>query len=134
MAIFPKINEPFKLTLVIANPTEEPWHFSTKDLKVYSNIKNLEILKPERVVAEARKEFSGDEYKISQEQAKALAPYVEHKMQNLRDSLLKTGDIPPKGKTKGVIFIDVPQGTELLTIEVKAPGELHQFSFKIIEL
>jgi len=133
-SMFSEMKDPVKLTLIIENPTEEPWPFSMKDLKVYSESKDLEILGPERIVTEARKKFSREEYKINKEQAKALAPYVEHKMQNLRDSLLKTGIIPPGGKIKGLIYIEVPQGTEMLTIEVAAPGEAHKLSFKVIEL
>lgn len=133
-SMFSDIRDPVKLTLIIENPTEESWPFSIKDLKVHSNVKDPEILGPERIVAEARKEFSREHYKINKEQAKALAPYVEHKMQKLRESLLKTGNIPPKGKITGLIFIEVPKGTEMLTIEVTAPGELHRFSFKVIEL
>ena len=133
-SMFSQINEPVKFTLFIQNPTERPWAFSINQLKAYSNGKDLKILGPEKIVAEARKEFSREEYKINKEQAKALAPYVEQKMQTLRDNLLKTENIPPKGKIKGLIYIDIPKGSEMLTIEVKAPGETHKFSFKIIEL
>ena len=133
-SMFSEMKDPVRFTLIIENSTEEPWHFSMKDLKVYSESKDLEIIGPEMIVAEARKKFSREEYKINKEQAKALAPYVENKMQNLQDSLLKTGIIPPGRKIKGFIYVEVPQGTEMLTIEVIAPGEVHKFSFKVIEL
>lgn len=133
-SLFPKAEEPVKFTLMIENTTGESWPFAMTDLKVYSEKQSLEILSPKKIVAEARKKYSMEEYKINREQAKALAPYVENKMQDLRDSLLKSGNIPPGGRAGGLIFIDVPQGTRTLTIEVAAPGELHKFRFDVIEL
>ena len=132
--MFTELKAPVEFTLVLVNPTEKPWQFLIKDVKAYSGNTDLEILGSEKIIAEARKEFSEKEYKISPKDKKALAPYIEDKMQILRNRLLKPGTIPPGGKIMGLIAITVPKGTETLTVEVNSPGESNKFNFNVMEI
>jgi len=70
---------------------------------------------------------------LNKEQQKALAPYLEDKMQRLREKILKTQIIAPKDRAMGLIYVRVPAGTEKLTIEVTLPKEKHTFDFHVIE-
>jgi hypothetical protein len=133
-SLFPKAKEPVKLTLILSNPTDQTWSFSLSDIKARSKEKEPKILEAERVIENARKKFSQEKSKLSREQAKALTPYIEHKMQELRDSLVKAQDIPPGRKVTGVLFIEVPRGAETLILEVTAPKEIHKFSFQVIDM
>jgi hypothetical protein len=132
--LFTELDAPLKFNLGIVNPTEKQMRFSIKDMRAYSGDAELEILEPEKIIDEARKEFSDGDYKLSQEERKALVPYVEEKMRMLRDSLLKSETIPPGGRVSGLIAIRVPLGTDRLTFEVTAHGEFHIFNFQVIEL
>ena len=103
-------------------------------MKAYSGTKVLELLKPEKIIDEVRKEYSKENLDLNKEQEKALAPFVEDKIQRLRDKLLKTLIIPPKEKVTGLIAIEVPLGTKKLTIKVTTPKGNHKFDFSVIEL
>lgn len=123
-----------KFTLVIHNPHGDPLHFSLTSIQAYSGEKTFPLLKPETVIAEARKEYSAKKLKLTKEQAKMLAPFVEDKMQRLRDELLKDQTIASQKTVVGLIAIDVPLGIEKLTIEVTTPKDTHKFLFNLFEL
>ena len=131
--IIAKLEAPIAFIMVIKNPFKEPLQFSINDAKAYAEKKELEILDSEEIIAEARKNFFKKNYKLNKEQEKALAPYLEDKMQMLRDKLFKTQTIAPKGQVMGLIYVRVPSGTEKLTIVVAFPKEKHEFSFHVIE-
>jgi hypothetical protein len=123
-----------KFTLVIHNPHEDPLHFSVDNVRAYAGKKMFPLLTPEEVTAEARKEYSPKKLGLTKEQAKPLVPFVEDKMQRLRDKLLKDHIIASQKTVVGLIAIDVPMGVEKLTIEVTTPKDTHTFLFNLFEL
>lgn len=131
--IITDMEKPIIFIIVIANPFKDPLQFSLKDVRAYTEKKDIGILDSEEIIAEAREDFSKKNYKLNKEQQKALAPYIEDQMQRLRDKLLKTQTIAPKDQVMGLIYVQVPSGTEKLTIEVTLPKEKHEFSFHMIE-
>ena len=122
-----------KFTLVIHNPHRDPLHFSVDNVQAYSGEKTFPLLKPEKVIAEARKEYSADKLKLNKDQAKILSPFVEDKMQQLRDELLKDQIISSQKTVVGLIAIEVPLGIEKLTVEVTTPKDTHTFLFNLFE-
>jgi hypothetical protein len=123
-----------KFTLVIHNPHGDPLHFSIDNVKAYEGKKTFPLLKPEKVVVEVRKEYSAKKLKLTKEQAKMLEPFVEDKMQRLRDKMLKDQIIASQKTVVGLIAIEVPMGVEKLTIEVTTPKDTHTFLFNLFEL
>lgn len=132
-SIITKPQAPIIFTMVIKNPFKDPLQFSMKDVRCYSNKNDLRILESDEVLKEARAEFPKEEYQLSKEQEQELASYIEDKMQMLNDKLLKTQTIAPNSQIIGRIYIQVPQGTERLTIEVIFPQEKHKFDFNVVE-
>lgn len=124
---------PIIFIVAITNPSKDPLQFSLKNLRCFSEKNDLRILESEEVISEARKDFSKDRYKLNKEQEQELASYIEIKMQMLKGKLLKTQTIAPKGQAIGSIYIQIPSGTERLTIEVTLPNEKHTFDFNVIE-
>jgi hypothetical protein len=132
--ILTELTAPINFTLLISNPTKKPVPFFIENIKIFSEKSHLEILKPEEIIERARKFYSKEEYQLDEEQEKALAPFVEDKMQMLRDSLLRTQIISPEAKTMGLMAILIPLNTEKLSIEVTISMEIHRFEFQVIEL
>ncbi len=81
-----------------------------------------------------RKDIMKDYTKLSKEQMKALTPFIEDKMNRLRNECLKNQTIPPKKKGEGLFAIDIPMKTQKVTIEVTTPKDTHIFNFNIIDL
>ena len=133
-SMFTELISPVKLTLIITNPTNEPWSFLLTDLKIYSEKSSLALLGAEKIIENARKEYSKEKLNLNPEQEKALAPYIENKMQDLRDKLLNSMTIQSGGQVMGLFVVYVPLGTKKMTVEVIAPGETHKFDFDVIEL
>lgn len=122
-----------QFNLVVSNGTGGPLSFSLDQLTAYSSQGKLKILSPDEVIANSRKFYSHEEYNISKEQEKALTPYVEEKMADLRKKLLQSRTIEPGENTRGIIDVEVPFGTEAFTIEVVTDGESHKFEFNVGE-
>jgi len=131
--IITEINAPIIFVIAIKNPFKAPLQFSIKNVKVYTEKKDLGILDSEEIITEARKDFSKKNYDLSKEQEKEMAFYIEDQMQMLKDKLLTTQTIAPKSTIMGRIYVRVPSGTETLTIEVAFSNEKHRFDFHMIE-
>ena len=123
-----------KFSLVILNPTEEPLSISPDNVRVFTGDKNYEFLSIEELVEESRKEILKDYKNLSKEQMKALTPFIEDKMQRLRNECLKDQIIPSKKSIEGLLGLDIPMKTPKVTIEVTTPKEIHAFSFNIFDL
>ena len=123
-----------KFTLVIFNPKDEPLSFSQNNVRVYSGDKNFEILPVDTLVAQAKKDILKDYKNLSKEQMKALTPFIEDKMNRVRNECLKDQIIPPKKRVAGLIGLDIPMRTQRVTVEVTTPKETHTFNFNIIDL
>ena len=124
----------FRFTVIIVNLTDDPLDFAMKDIRVFSNKKDMELLSANRIVDNERKEYSREKLKISKDEEKILGPYVKDKLERLRNSLLKEQTIPPKEMLKGIIAIELPMGSNNLTIEITTPKDSHRFDFNIMEL
>ena len=123
-----------KFTLVIFNPKDEPLSFSQNNVRVYSGDKNFEILPMDTLVAQVKKDILKDYKNLSKEQMKALTPFIEDKMNRVRNECLKDQIIPPKKRVAGLIGLDIPMRTQRVTVEVTTPKETHTFNFNIIDL
>lgn len=131
--ILPESNTILYFDLVISNPSADPLPFSIGQVTATASQKQLKILATEEVIAEKRRFYSRKEYKISSEEEKLLAPFVEQKMQMVRDTLLIDQVIAPNSKVAGTIAVAVPFGIEHFTIEVTPGNERHAFAFNVGE-
>jgi hypothetical protein len=123
-----------KFTLVVYNPKDEPLSISTDNIRVYAGEKNFELLSLDKLEEEYRKEILKDYNNLSKEQVKALTPFIEDKMQRLRNECLKDQKIPPQKRLDGLFGVDIPMKTPKVTIEIITQRETHSFSFNIIDL
>ncbi len=122
-----------QFTIVISNPTEDPLVFMLANVKAYSGEREMNLLKPDKIIEDARKEYSKEALGLSKDQEKILGPFIKDKMQQLRDKLLKDYSIPSKDRLEGIVMIDLPMGAENLTIEVTTQKESHKFLFNVVE-
>lgn len=132
-SILPEANTILYFDLVISNPGPDPLVFRLDQVAAVSAKKSLKILGIEEVVAEKRRFYSRKEYKISAEEEKLLAPFVEQKMQMVRDKLLTDRVIAPNSRSGGTIAVAVPFGTQDFAIEVDLGDERHKFEFNLVE-
>ena len=119
--------------LVVSNPTRSQLIFSIDKMSAFSANGRLKILNPDEVVAHHRKFYSRDEYNISKEQEEMLAPFVEEKMERLRQKVMRSRTLEPGEKVAGILTIEVPFGTPEFTIEVVTGIERHRFEFNVGE-
>lgn len=124
----------FRFTVIIVNLTEDPLEFTMKDIRVSSGQKEMELVSANRVIEEERKEYSRGTLNISKEEEKILSPFVEDKLQRLKNRLCKDQTISPKEMLKGLIAIELPMGRDSLTIEITTRNARHRFDFNVMEL
>ncbi len=123
-----------RFTVVITNPTGEPLDFKLEDVRVFSDQKDLKLLSEDEIVDRAQKDFSKEEEGMSEEQKKLLGPYRKEKIRLLREGLLGSRTLLPNEDVKGIVHIDLPMGSNSLTIEITTPKDTHKFSFNVLEL
>lgn len=124
----------FRFTVIIVNLTDQPLNFSTKDIRVSAGQKDIDLVSEERIVEEERNEYSRETLNISKEEEKILSPYVKDKIQRLKNRLLKEQTVSPQKMLKGLIAIDLPMGSDNLTIEITTGKGHHRFDFNVMEL
>ena len=122
-----------QFTIVVSNPTEDPLVFMLSRVRVYSGERELNLVKPGKIIEDAQKEYSQEALGLSKDQEKILVPFIKDKMQQLRNKLLKDYTVPPKERVEGIVMIDLPMGSDNLTIEVTTQKESHKFLFNVAE-
>ena len=119
--------------LVISNPTDDTLDFSMDNIEIVANKTSLHLLTLDEMLAKERAFYSTEEYQISSDQEKTLTPFVEAKMAQVRQKVLKSEAVAPGDKMGGNVAVDVPFGTEQFSFLVRIAGEVHRFDFNVGE-